>query len=216
MQGAWDTGTWDAAQWDSLPLAGNSASGSPGSVGTSTTVSISGNGATGQVGSVASTVTVAITGNEATGQVGTVSYAADVSITGNTATGYPGEGNPAITVAISGAGVLGQVGSVTVQPVPVVVVSDGHDGKKFKKHIERERKRNEARRRAVIDAYERIVEGRPELAEEIVAPFVKTTIVSEKPRQVIDYDALFADLDRVQRIWDAHLDIDDEEVLTLL
>jgi hypothetical protein len=56
------------------------------------------------------------------------------------------------------------------------------------------------------------------IAEEIAAPYVVTRpkAKSAPTGPTINYDALFADLDRVQRIWDTHLEMDDEDVLTLL
>jgi hypothetical protein len=194
-QGAWDTGTWDAALWDSLPVTGNSATGSPGNVG--------------------ATVTIALSGVQATGQVGTEGVSATIPITGTEATGAAGSVGLVITVSLSGNSAIGEVGTVTVVPEPVIVIDDTHDGKRFKEQLKRERKLREKKKQAILDAFERIVEGRPEIAEEIAAPFIvqpkaKSTVLA------INYDALFADLDRVQRIWDTHLEMDDEDVLTLL
>ena len=214
-QGAWDTGTWDAALWDSLPVTGNSATGTPGSVGAAATVLLTGNAATGAPGTVGATVTIALSGVQATGQVGTEGVSATVPITGTEATGAAGSVGLVVTVALSGNSATGDVGTVTVVPEPVIVIDDTHDGKRFKEQLKRERKLREKKRQAILDAFERIVEGRPEVAEEIAAPF----IVPPKAKSAvlaINYDALFADLDRVQRIWDTHLEMDDEDVLTLL
>ena len=214
-QGAWDTGTWDAALWDSLPVTGNSATGTPGSVGAAATVPLTGDAATGAPGTVGVTVTIALSGVQATGQVGTEGVSATVPITGTEATGAAGSVGLVVTVALSGNSATGDVGTVTVAPQPVIVIDDTHDGKRFKDQLKRERKLREKKRQAILDAFERIVEGRPEVAEEIAAPF----IVPPKAKSAvlaINYDALFADLDRVQRIWDTHLEMDDEDVLTLL
>ena len=254
-QGAWDTGTWDAALWDSLPVTGNSATGSPGNVGAAATVPLTGNAATGAPGTVGVTVTIALSGVAATGQVGTVAAAATVPITGTSATGSVGtvgatvtislsgvqatgqvgtEGVsttvpiagteatgavgtvvPVVTVSLSGNGATGAVGTVTAGAPPIVIIDDTHDGRRFKKQLERERKLREKKKQSIIDAFERIVEGRPEIAEEIAAPFIVLPIAKTAVK-TINYDALFADLDRVQRIWDLHLELDDEDVLTLL
>ena len=194
-QGAWDTGTWDAALWDSLPVTGNSATGSPGNVGTTVTIALSGVQATGQVGSEGEAATVSVTGTEATGAAGTVGLV--------------------ITVSLSGTEATGTAGNVNVVPQPVIVIDDTHDGRRFKDQLERERKLRAKKKQAILDAFERIVEGRPEIAEEIAAPYVVTR-PKAKSAPTINYDALFADLDRVQRIWDTHLEMDDEDVLTLL
>ena len=195
-QGAWDTGTWDAALWDSLPVTGNSATGSPGNVGATVTIALSGVQATGQVGSEGEAATVPVTGTAATGAAGTVGLVITVSLSGNDATG--------------------SVGTVTPSaPPPIVIIDDTHDGRRFKEQIERERKLRAKKKQAILDAFERIVEGRPEIAKEIAAPYVVTR-PKAKSAPTINYDALFADLDRVQRIWDTHLEMDDEDVLTLL
>lgn len=192
-QGAWDTGTWDAALWDSLPVTGNSATGSPGNVGTTVTIALSGVQATGQVGNEDEATTVPVTGTAATGAAGTVGLVITVSLSGNDATG--------------------SVGTVTPSAPPIVIIDDTHDGRRFKEQLERDRKLRAKKKQAILDAFERIVEGRPEIAEEIAAPYVVT---QSKAKSAINYDALFADLDRVQRIWDTHLEMDDEDVLTLL
>ena len=194
-QGAWDTGTWDDALWDSLPVTGNSATGSPGNVG--------------------ATVTIALSGVQATGSVGTESVSTTVPVTGTSATGAAGTVGPVITISLSGNNATGEVGSVTVVPQPIIVIDDTHDGRRFKEQLERERKLRAKKKQAILDAFERIVEGRPEIAEEIAAPYVVTR-PKAKSAPTINYDALFADLDRVQRIWDTHLEMDDEDVLTLL
>ena len=214
-QGAWDTGTWDAALWDSLPVTGNSATGSPGNVGAAATVLLTGNSATGAPGTVGATVTIALSGVQATGQVGTEGVSATIPITGTEATGAAGSVGLVITVSLSGNSATGDVGTVTVVPQPVIIIDDTHDGRRFKEQLKRERKLREKKKQAILDAFERIVEGRPEIAKEIAAPFIvqpkaKSTVLA------INYDALFADLDRVQRIWDTHLEMDDEDVLTLL
>jgi hypothetical protein len=237
-QGAWDTGTWDAALWDSLPVTGNSSTGSPGSVGVAATVPLTGNAATGAAGTVTSTATIPITGTgattavgtvgatvtislsgvQATGSVGTETVSTTVPVTGTEATGAAGTVGLVITISLSGNDATGSVGTVTPSAPPIVIIDDTHDGRRFKEQLERERKLRAKKKQAILDAFERIVEGRPEIAEEIAAPYVVTRPKAKSAPigPTINYDALFADLDRVQRIWDTHLELDDEDVLTLL
>lgn len=218
-QGAWDTGTWDAALWDSLPVTGNSATGSPGNVGVAATIPITGTGATTAVGTVGATVTISLSGVQATGSVGTETVSTTVPVTGTAATGAAGTVGLVITISLSGNDATGSVGTVTPSaPPPIVIIDDTHDGRRFKEQLERERKLRAKKKQAILDAFERIVEGRPEIAEEIAAPYVVTRpkAKSAPTGPTINYDALFADLDRVQRIWDTHLEMDDEDVLTLL
>jgi hypothetical protein len=201
-----------------VPTSGVSATGAVGTVDAAVTIGLSGAQATGQVGNADVAVTVPTIGVEATGSVGTVSTAAPitVSLSGVEAAGSVGSVSIAgdVTVSLSGVEATGSVGTVTAGAPPIVVIDDTHDGRRFKKQIDRERKLREKKRQAILDAFERIVEGRPEIAEEIAAPFIAPT--TKAAVQTINYDALFADLDRVQRIWDLHLELDDEDVLTLL
>lgn len=98
-------------------------------------------------------------------------------------------------------------------------IFDTHDGgksqkRKFKKEIEDKNRK----RQALVDLYEELVELRPKVAEQIVAPFVeqKRGDKSKSVQRVIDFDALLADLDRVQSLHRELQEIDDEEVLLLL
>jgi hypothetical protein len=96
---------------------------------------------------------------------------------------------------------------------------DTHDGDKRKKLEEQERKKYAAkqkeRRDEIIALFEQIVEGKPQLAEEIAEPFVVVEATVEAPA-VIDFDAMLADLSRVEQIYHALIEMDDEEVLALL
>lgn len=101
--------------------------------------------------------------------------------------------------------------------VPIIVV-DTHDGgqKKRKKEADKQKQRRDE----VIALFEQIVEGKPLVAEEIAAPFIKQATISNLKSidfiNDIDFDALMADLGRVQQLYDAHIDMDDDEVLLLL
>ncbi len=136
-------------------------------------------------------------------------------VTGNSATGSPGDVGVGATVSLVGNAATGDVGTVTVAQQPVIVIDDTHDGRRFKEQLKRERKFKEKKKQAIIDAFESIVEGRPEIAKEIAAPFI-VKLKNKSAIQNINYNALFADLDRVQQIWDLHLELDDEEVFKLL
>jgi hypothetical protein len=107
----------------------------------------------------------------------------------------------------------------TVIIPPIIIEMDMHDGGKRKKE-EEERRRTEAakakaRRDEVLALYERIVEGKPEVAEEIAQPFVITQATTQAPA-VINYDAMLASFDRVEQIYNAYLEMDDEDVLLLI
>lgn len=106
--------------------------------------------------------------------------------------------------------------------IPIVTVSpvifDFHDGGDRKRDAEKRRReaaKAKARRDEVLALYERIVEGKPEVAEEIAQPFVITQATMQAPA-VIDYDAMLASFDRVEQIYNAYLEMDDEDVLLLL
>jgi hypothetical protein len=102
---------------------------------------------------------------------------------------------------------------------PIIIEIDTHDGGKRKKAEEEYRKKEaekaKARRDEVLALYERIVEGKPEVAEEIAEPFVITQATKQAPA-VIDYDAMLASFDRVEQIYNAYLEMDDEDVLLLI
>ena len=110
----------------------------------------------------------------------------------------------------------GTVGGV----VPVIDI-DMHDGdKKRKKQLAKEAAKAKQRKDEIVALFEHIVEGKPLVAEEIAAPFIKDATISELKSidfiNTIDFDALMADLSRVQQIYDAYIEMDDEEVLALL
>jgi hypothetical protein len=100
-----------------------------------------------------------------------------------------------------------------------VVYIDTHDGGKRKKQEEEHRKKEaekaKARRDEVLALFEQIVEGKPRIAEEIAEPFVVVEATKQTPA-VINYDAMLADLDRVNRIYNEHIEMDDEDVLALI
>lgn len=104
----------------------------------------------------------------------------------------------------------------TVEVNPIIVI-DTHDGGDKKKKFAEEKAKKQRQKQEIIDLYEQIVEGKPKLAAEIVEPYVKTATISEiKSANNIDFDSLLNDLVRIQQIYDAHIEMDDEEVLALL
>ena len=102
--------------------------------------------------------------------------------------------------------------------VPVLIDVDTHDGVDRKKreaeHRKAEAAKAKARRDEVLALFEQIVEGKPRIAEEIAEPFV-IEATTQAPA-VINYDAMLADLDRVNRIYNEHIEMDDEDVIALL
>ena len=223
-QGPWDTGTWDSALWDSLPITGNAATGSPGSVGVGArTVALTGVQATGAVGTVAPSITIAITGVQATGQVGTEGESLTIALTGVEATGQVGTvSHGGISFALTGVEATGTAGNVIYVPAPIIVVDDTHDGdyhKKLKKRFDKENQRLKRKRDDVIAAYERIVEGKPDLAKELTAGFevkAKSSKRSGKSLPIIDFDKLINDLDRTEQLWNEYLEMEDEDLMVLL
>ena len=97
--------------------------------------------------------------------------------------------------------------------VSQIVEFDTHDGDYLKKKFAKEAADAARRKAEIVYAFERIVEGRPEAAAEIAEPFMETRAAT---LPAIDYDRMLADLDRVQRIRDLHLELDDEDVLALI
>lgn len=104
-----------------------------------------------------------------------------------------------------------------VQVAPIIIV-DTHDG--GTKRRKQEADKQKQRRNEVIALFEQIIEGKPLVAEEIAAPFIKQATISNLKSidfiNTVDFDALMADLVRVQQVYDAYIEMDDEEVLALL
>ena len=106
---------------------------------------------------------------------------------------------------------------------PPIIIDDTHDGdyhKRLKERFDEENQRVKLRREAVIAAYERIVEGKPDLAKELVAGFEVKAKTSKGKGQVlqptIDFDKFLKDLDRVEQLWNEYLDMEDEDLMVLL
>ena len=244
-QGPWDTGTWDSALWDNLPITGNAATGSPGSVGVGErTVAITGNAGTGAAGTVTQSESVSVTGVQATGAAGNVTDADTTLLGANVATGSVGTATPGITIALTGVQAAGQVGTVAngeiffglngVQATgaagtvfyttpPIIITDDTHDGdyhKKLKELFDKENQRDKRKREDIIAAYERIVEGKPELAKELTAGFeIKSKSKYNKDQVMtprIDFDKFIKDLNRVEQLWNQYLEMEDEDLMVLL
>lgn len=107
---------------------------------------------------------------------------------------------------------------VAVPPPPIIDDTDTHDGKHLKKRFDDEIAARERRRNDTIAAYELLVEGRPALAAEIVEPFVArgVAITAIPSRTQVDWSAVLAQVETVDRLWAAFLELDDEDVLVLL
>lgn len=101
-------------------------------------------------------------------------------------------------------------------PPPPVVDFDTHDGDRQRRRFAVDRDERKRRRRDIIEAFEVLVEGKDPIVEEIVEEFTVAQAKPslEKPR--IDYDKLLRNLDAVERLWNAYIDMDDEEILLLL
>ena len=115
------------------------------------------------------------------------------------------------------------VAEVAAPPPTPVVIMDMHDGgknthkKRKEPRYDEDSKLREARRKEVIAIYEELVEGRPRVVAEIVAPFVEEqTRFDIPPVNAIDFDALLADVARVEALYRELEEMDDEEVLLLL
>lgn len=105
-------------------------------------------------------------------------------------------------------------------PVPVVVV-DTHDGDHHrKKKWDAERIKREERRNDLLAAFDRLVEEKPVVAAQIVAPFTEAggiDLSTEAPvRMQVDWSAVLDHKSAVDRLWQAFLDMDDEDVLLLI
>lgn len=98
---------------------------------------------------------------------------------------------------------------------PIVVIDTHDGGDRRRRKFQEDTEKREKRRAEIIAAYEHLVEGKPLIAEAIVAEF-KQPQQSERIEARIDWDRLLNDLDTVERLWAAYLDADDEDILLLI
>jgi hypothetical protein len=107
---------------------------------------------------------------------------------------------------------------IAATPTPVVVI-DTHDGdEKRKKRYQDEVAAKEKKKAELKAIYEELVEGKPQIAEEIVAPYMVVTesVKTATVTPVIDYDRMLSSIDTVQKLYREYQELDDEEVLLLL
>ena len=104
-----------------------------------------------------------------------------------------------------------------------VLIEDMHDGdyhKKLQKKFDEENQRLEQKRKDIIAAYERIVEGKPDLAKELTVGFEVTDKQNDSKDQAfvsgIDFDKLINDLASAERLWNEYLEMEDEDLMVLL
>ena len=216
-QGPWGTGTWDDALWDSLPIFGNEATGGVGSPSVSVNPALTGVNATGLVGAFSNHLTIGLTGVQASGLAGNETESITVGLNGVEATGSVGTfATNAKTIQLTGVQATGAVGDLTAFK-PIIYIDDTHDPgpDKRKKQHKLEQEKNKKRRDEIVAAYERIVEGK--IPEEIIAPYVETfaTIATKQNVTLTDIDKMVSNLDKMQLIWDDHIESDDEEILLL-
>jgi hypothetical protein len=215
-QGPWGTGTWDDAQWDSLPLEGNQATGGVGSPSVAISPTLSGVNATGLVGAFSNSVTIELVGVQALGLAGNETESVTVALSGVSATGAVGSFAINKTIQLTGVQATGAVGDLTAFK-PIIYIDDTHDPgpDKRKKQHKLEQEKNKKRRDEIVAAYERIVEGK--IPEEIIAPYVETfaTIATKQNVTLTDIQKMVSNLDKMQLIWDDHIESDDEEILLL-
>jgi len=110
---------------------------------------------------------------------------------------------------------VGNDANLSFSGVPIVDF-DTHDGDRQRRRFAADRDERKRRRKDIIEAFEVLVEGKDPIVEEIVEEF---TVAKAKPsvtKPRIDYDKLIKDIDAVERLWNAYIDMDDEEILLLL
>ena len=110
----------------------------------------------------------------------------------------------------------GNNANLVFSATPIVVI-DTHDGdQKRRKKFDDDTEARKRRRAQIQDAYETLLEDRPQVVEAIVAPFTKPAVKASTAVPSLDWDALLNDLDAAEKIYAAYLEMDDEEVLLLL
>ena len=110
----------------------------------------------------------------------------------------------------------GNNANLVFSATPIVVI-DTHDGdQKRRRKFDDDTDARKRRRAQIQDAYETLLEDRPQVVEAIVAPFTKPAVKASTAVPSLDWDALLNDLDAAEKIYAAYLEMDDEEVLLLL
>jgi hypothetical protein len=198
-------------------LTGVSATGAVGSVVGNITIELTGVQASGFAGNQNGSVTIALSGVSASGLAGSITPNSSIGINGVSATGFAGSfASISKSIQLTGVQATGAVGNVTPSK-PIIFIDDTHDPgpDKLKKQLKREQEKNKKRRDEIVEAYERIVEGK--IPEEIIAPYVETfaTIASKQNVTLTDIQKMLSNLDKMQLIWDDHIESDDEEILLL-
>jgi hypothetical protein len=143
---------------------------------------------------------------------------------------YSYSGNNAnLTYTTAGAFVLTAEGGVysyagnnanlTFSGTPIIV-DDTHDGDYLPRKFKRERDERNKRKRDIINAYEVLVEGRSPVIEELIAqysdPEPQQTKAAKPVAPRLDIDKIMQSADAIERLWNAYIDMDDEEILLLL
>lgn len=86
------------------------------------------------------------------------------------------------------------------------------------KLVEDYRERQAYRRKQIVDAFERVIEGRSDVPTAMVDEIIAITEMRHAPDELprLDFTELIHNTVRLQRLWDEFLERDDEEVLVLL
>lgn len=104
-------------------------------------------------------------------------------------------------------------------PPPPIIIIDTHDGGKKKRRnrqqedFDAERERLAARKREILEAYERIVEGKSDLPAEVT---LSKPLQFQYKLPQKEVTKLINDAESQRLIWEKFLEMDDEEILLLL
>ena len=235
-------GLWPSTADVTVALTGISSTVSPGTVVPSSTVATTGAYSTVSAGTIAPAISTPVTGIGATSSAGSVTQSASVALTGPAVTASPGTIAPSstvdltgssatasagtvtantgsdVTVALTGIESVASAGTVVVDAPVIILVDESHDGKKPKRKTEnfkRAAKAKADRRKTLLDAYEAVLEGKPEVAVDIARPYFAPP-TKAAPFPVIDVERLLEDVNAVERIMREYQELDDEEAMAVL
>lgn len=109
------------------------------------------------------------------------------------------------------------IAAVQVNVQQPIIVDDTHDGDYLPRKFKRERDERNKRKRDIINAYEVLVEGRSPVIEELIAQYADPVKPTAKAQALqLNIDKLLNNADAAQKLWNAYIDMDDEEILLLL
>lgn len=175
-------------------------------------------GAAGTINAVLAATEAQDTASMAVTSVNNASLAAtEAKDTASMAVTFTASSGIVVTLAATEAQDIAAVQVNVQQPI---IVDDTHDGDYLPKKFKRERDERKKRKRDIINAYEVLVEGKSPVIEKLIAQYAdpepQQTRAAKPVAPRLDIDKIMQSAEAIERLWNAYIDMDDEEILLLL